>query len=938
MGRRDRRSTHADFLISYRDGASTPSLGHTNCAFALFSEDKIQVKGTFLRLTLLLLLAAVVGAAPLNAAWAPMPGMAGEQAPAPTPPKLRLGEEIRPIRYAVDLTVVPSDDTFAGTVDIDLDLLEAASLVWLNASGLTVREARLDAGDQSMPARLVSGEPDVLGFAFDRTVGPGRARLHILYQGTFSKTESRGLFKQKEGDHWYAFTHFEAANARRAFPCFDEPAFKVPWQLTVRVKKADVAFSNTPIVSESEGQDGLKTVKFAETKPLPSYLVALAVGPFEIVDAGKAGKKGTQVRIITPRGKTRAARYAAQVTPEILTRLENYLGTPYPYEKLDQIAVAQFGGAMENPGLVTYSQSLLLARPEEETISHKRRYATACAHELAHQWFGDLVTMAWWDDIWLNEAFATWVAAKIVDQWRPEWNGKVSWVSSRLNAMSTDRLVTARKIRQPIESKSDIAHAFDNITYGKGAAVLRMFEAWIGEGSFQKGVQRYLAEHAWGNATARDLLAAISAEAKRDVGPAFSTFLDHTGVPLVSVELRCDQGLPPKLALGQKRYMPAGAKGSSPQVWQIPICVRYGTGMTEGRMCTLMSGAATELELTSAKSCPDWVLPNEGEAGYYHVLYRGDLLNRLFKEGAKRLTIPERVGILGDVSALVGVSELSAGDVLTLVSGLRDDPNRHIIVSTVRIVVGMRDIVPDELGPHYARFIRKMYGQKARALGLKAKPSDNDETRLLRPTLVRLVAREGEDGELIAETGKLTRRWLEDRRAIDADMVDVIIRVAARNGDRALFERFQAEAKKMQDRRERVRLLRAMGSFRDVEIVKAALSIVLSSDFDPRESMTLLRGALEDQKTRVVAYDFMKQNFDALIAKLPRDPGTRFLRMVASFCDEEHRGDVEAFFGARSKKFTGGPRALAQALERISLCSAFRHAQQPSLTAFLKQH
>ncbi len=896
------------------------------------------MKATLSRSTLLLLLAAVVGAAWLTSPLGVAPGMTAEQASAPTPPKLRLGEGTRPIRYAVDLTVVPSDDTFAGTVDIDLELLEAASLIWLNASGLTVREARLKAGDQSLPARIVSGEPDFLGFALDRVVGPGRAKLHIRYQGNFSKTESRGLFKRKEGDHWYAFTHFEALNARRAFPCFDEPAFKVPWQMTLHVKKEDLALSNTPIVSQSEGPNGLKTVRFAETKPLPSYLVALAVGPFEIVDAGKAGKKGTPIRIITPRGKGREARYAAQVTPEILGRLESYIGAPYPYEKLDQVAVMRFGGAMENPGLITYSQSLLLARPEEETVSHKRRYASACAHELAHQWFGDLVTMAWWDDIWLNESFATWMAAKIVDQWRPDWDGKVSMVSSRSTAMSADSLVAARKIRQPIESRSDIAHAFDDITYGKGAAVLRMFETWIGEGTFQRGVRRYLAEHAWGNATAVDFLAAISAEAGRDVAPMFSTFLDHAGVPLVSVELGCEEGFSPRLKFAQKRYLPAGAKGSSPQTWQIPICVRYGAGMTEGRTCTLMSSATAELELASATRCPDWVLPNEGETGYYRVLYRGNLLNRLFTEGTKRLTIPERVGVLGDVSALVRAGELPAADELALVSGLRADPSPRIIASTVRIVAGLRDIVPDELRPHYARFILKMYGQKARTLGVKAKPTDDDETRLLRPSLIGLVAGDGEEMDLIAEAGKLARHWLEDRRAIDADMVHVIIGVAARNGDRALFERFHAEAKQTQDRRERGRLLRAMGSFRDVEIVKAALSIVLGGEFDPRESMALLRGALEDQKTRGVAYDFMKQNFDALIAKLPPASGARLPKMVASFCDEEHGADIEAFFGGRSGMFTGRPRVLAQALERISLCNAFRHVQQPSLTVFLKKY
>jgi alanyl aminopeptidase len=865
-------------------------------------------------------------------------GSVAAATPDPTPPTLRLGDAARPTHYAVELTIVPTEDTFAGTMHIDLELRQATALIWLNASELTIQDARLDAGGQSVPARTVPGDTDFLGFAFERPVGPGPAKLYINYQGKLSLKDSRGLFKQKEGGDWYAFTHFEPIDARWAFPCFDEPAFKVPWQVTLRVKKEHVALSNTPVLSESDGPNGMKVVTFAETKPLPSHLIALAVGPFDIVEAGKAGKKGTPVRIIAPRGKAGEARYAAQVTPEALARLEDYFGTPYPYEKLDHIAVPEGGGAMENPGLITFSQWIILAKPEDETINFKRGYTSVCTHELAHQWFGNLVTMAWWDDIWLNESFATWMAAKIVGQWKPEWDGQVSQVSGRSSAMNGDTLVTARRIRQPIESKNDIANAFDGITYGKGAAVLSMFEAWIGESAFRKGIQRHLAEHAWGNATAKDFLAAISAEAGRDVAPAFSTFLDQAGVPLVSVELRCDEGAPPRLALTQKRYLPAGSQGSSEQTWRIPICVKYGVGTTEGRQCTLMTSARAELPLESARSCPAWVLPNEREVGYYRVHYRGDLLSRLFEDGGERLTLPERVGILGDVNALVRTGELSEGDALALAPPLVKDPNLHIISNTVALVMTIRDIVPDELRPNYARFIRKMYGEQAQKLGWRAMPNEDDNTRLLRLTLLGFVAGDGEDRRLIAEARKLARQWLYTRQGIDADMIGAVLGTAARNGDRALFDRLHAAAKKASDRRERGRLLNAMGSFRDVDIVKTALSILLTDEFDARESMGLVWGALADRKTRVVVYDFIKQNFDALVAKLPRDAGAGFPFIGASFCDDEHRVDVEAFFKDRSTKFTGGPRMLAQALERMSLCIAFKRAQQPSVAAFLKKY
>ena len=258
------------------------------------------------------------------------------QTPAPgSVPKLRLGNTVKPVHYSLELSVTPTDDTFSGVVDIEMDLREATSLIWLNASELTIKEAEISTGTLTIPAKLVLGNEDFLGFSLDSSIGPGPAKLHILYKGKINSVDTYGVFKQKEGIDWYAFSQFESIYARRAFPCFDEPSFKVPWQLTLHVKQEYVALSNTPIISETNEPNGMKVVKFSETKPLPSYLVAFAVGPFEIVDAGKVGKKATQVRIITPRGKTTYAEYAAKTTPQILTLLENYFGIPYPYEKLD---------------------------------------------------------------------------------------------------------------------------------------------------------------------------------------------------------------------------------------------------------------------------------------------------------------------------------------------------------------------------------------------------------------------------------------------------------------------------------------------------------------------------------------------------------------------------------------------------------------------------
>jgi len=862
-----------------------------------------------------------------------------QAAPSP-PPALRLDEATRPTRYALKLKVIPTEDVFTGAIDIDLALQKPVSTLWLNGTELKIQEASLEFGGQSMAASPVDGGKELIGFSFPRAIGPGKAKLHVKYAGAVSTRDSRGLFRQQESDDWYLISQFESHYARLAFPCFDEPSFKVPWQVTLEVRKGDQAFSNTPVASERDGEDGFKVVTFRETKPLPSYLVAIGVGPFEVVDAGRTGRNATPVRIIVPRGKSGEARYAAEVSPVILDLLEKYFDIPYPYEKLDVLSIplpTNFG-AMENAGLVTASQIAFLAKPERESIQFRRGYAGLAAHEFGHMWFGDLVTMAWWDDTWLNEALASWITSKIIEQWKPDWYRGTTWINSKSRATSEDSLVTARKIRQPIDSEHDIVNAFDSITYQKGAAVLSMFEHWIGEEAFQRGIHRYLQQHAWGNATARDFLAAIGADTGRDIAPAFSTFLDQPGLPLVTVGLQCERGSKPKLSLSQERYLPAGSQGSADQVWQVPICARYENGKGQARDCVLLTQKTGELELASAQRCPAWVLPNEGELGYYRVLYSGDLLARLLKDGGKQLALAERIGVLDDVNALVGRGKMLYGEVLQLVPALSKDPHREIVTSTTRIVGGLKShLIPESLRPSYAQFIRRVFGARARKLGWRSKPGEDEDTRLIRAAVVGLVADAGEDRVLQAEARRLARRWLRDRSAVDADTIDTLLSVAAQSGDQALFVEIHSAAQKETDRRDRVRLIQTMGAFRDPAIEKAALALALSNEFDPRDSLRIMWRASAESRTRDMAYHFVKQNFDRLIERLPRDSGASLPAAGRGYCDGDHRRDVEAFFKDRSTTFTGGPRTLANVLEQIDLCVALKRVQERSVEAFFRQ-
>jgi cytosol alanyl aminopeptidase len=381
---------------------------------------------------------------------------------------LRLPTTVRPLLYAADLELTPGQDRFDGSIQIDLEMTQPVSTIWLHAKALTVREAVVSTNGRQQTAATATAANDLLAITTPDPVPAGHALLRITYNGEVSRTLTDGAFQQRQDDDWYIFTKFEPVTARRVFPCFDEPSFKVPWKLTLHVPKNLKAFSNTPVESEQDQDNGRKAVQFRETKPLPSYLVAFAVGPFDVVETAPVGRNRTPSRVIVPRGRASEASYAAEVTPKLIQMLEDYFGTPYPYEKLDQIIVplTTAWGAMENAGLIAYGD-FLLSPKDQETELRRRADDETMEQEMSHQWFCDLVSMPWWDDIWLNEAVANWLSHRLLEEWRPEWNIKADAARS-LYVMRADSFTTARKIRQPIEAPGDIANAFDGITYGKG--------------------------------------------------------------------------------------------------------------------------------------------------------------------------------------------------------------------------------------------------------------------------------------------------------------------------------------------------------------------------------------------------------------------------------------------------------------------------------------
>jgi alanyl aminopeptidase len=451
------------------------------------------------------------------------------------------------------------------------------------------------------------------------------------------------VFRKRSAGDWYVFTTFTAIEARRGFPCFDEPRYKTPWELTLHVKRENVAVSNTRATSERDEPGGMKRVTFAPTVPLPSYLIAFAVGPFEIVDAGRAGKNNVPVRIVTPRGRAAEAEAARAATPQLLARLEEYTGIPYPFDKLDHLALIEGAfGAIENPGLITYRQRVLLGK--------SAGMRGTMAHELAHQWFGNLVTMSGWEDVWLSEGFATWMAAKLRDEEQPASRRGVLSAAARNRIMAIDAPPDSRVVREPMTSREQMRKVYGPLVYEKGAAALHMLETWLGEQALRAGIQHYLAEHKFATATTSDFATAVGQAAGRDIHAVLSSILDHAGVPVVTAELQCDSGSA-RVLLRQDQPL------------SLPVCLK--TDDVPGR-CTVLEGRKATVPL---QSCPSWVFANAGASGYYRSLLGPDLLLSLARHAASQLTAAERLTFAQDVAAV-----LPRAQALAILADMAHDP------------------------------------------------------------------------------------------------------------------------------------------------------------------------------------------------------------------------------------------------------------------------
>ena len=839
------------------------------------------------------------------------------------------------MREALHLKLAPSEPTFSGTATLELQLEAATDHFWLHAQGLHIEEATLEVNQRQLPVTTTSTGEDLLLVRFGAPAGPGPARLVLRYVGSIDSERSRGIYRVDEGQTPYLYTFFEPVDARRAFPCFDEPSFKIPWTLSLTVPEADVAFANTAAVSTSSAEPGLKTVTFAETRPLPSYLVAFVVGPFEVVQGSPAGNEGIPVQFIVPQGRATELRYAQEFLPRSVKALEDLTGVPYPYGKLDVAVVPRYWGTMEHPGLVALGQPILLIPPGQESLQRRQFAAHISTHELAHYWFGDLVTNAWWDDTWLNEALGTWLDLKATDAVDPAFRFRRVALSRRASALAADALPTAKAVRQPVLSSTDIESSFDSaLTYDKGSIVLGMFERWVGAPDWKRGLQLYLKRYADQTATAEELFRALDEGTERPVGNALSTFVVQPGAPLISVSLRCKTGDLPVLELQQERFLVERSVSPTTATWQVPVCVRAAWGKHIERACILLTEAEAELTLPFG-GCPTFVTANEGGLGYYRVAYAPALRAELVLHH-EELDAVELASFAEDVGALARRGDVPAEEALALGAQLvasKDSDVASAGLSLLRLI--RRDTLTPELQSAQSARVEKLLGKRARSLGWKEHSGDSPDDLRLRPRVVPWVADVGRDAALQAEARKLAAAWVEGTGSIDPDLVNGVLGTAAAHGDTPLFERLLEAAHTLPTRRERDLAILALGAFREPLLAERARAELLNPKNDLRDWLELLRAQLATPQTRAEAYAFLDQNFEALKARMRDDEVAQLFSFLSVFCEPKMRAAVDASFAPRAAKVDGGPFHLAQSLQSIDECARVQSRLRPGATAWL---
>jgi alanyl aminopeptidase len=870
-------------------------------------------------------------------------GTAADRSIEETAPLGQLPADVIPTGYALRFVIDPASDGFSGTTTVNVNFTAPRRAFWMHAEGLIFDRVTLRGG--ATPEQCTAHMEPEHGLAQIQCETPlgGDRELEVDYHATWPHGLA-GLYRVTEGGESYAFTQFEAISARKAFPCFDEPRFKTPFSLTITAPKDLAVLANTPESSRTES-GALAEHVFGATPKLPTYLLAFAVGRFDIVDAGLLPATDVRteplpLRGVALHGKGEQLRRALDSTRPILEALESYTGIAYPFGKLDLVAVPDFdAGAMENPGLVTFREPLLLLT-ESSTEEDIRDSASVIAHELAHQWFGNYVTMPWWNELWLNEAFATWLGSRAHATAFPAHDADIDMLRYGQWAMKQDSLVAARRIREPIVTNHDIDNAFDAITYGKGANVLSMFERWLGADTFRDGVRRYLSENAWSSATTEEFLTAITAaSANTQAGPAFRGFLDQPGVPMISFASSC-VGDKLRIEMNATRYLPLGSTGDPSVSWEVPVCVR-AAGLEEP-VCTLVHGAGS-IDVDAA--CDAWFLPNADAAGYFRSSMDARGLEALLARGWSALSVREKLGVGDSVRAGFSAGTILAEDAFRVAE--RFARERHpALVSVALDLMGTttNGLVSETEMPRVRAWVERLLAPIVREVGWRARPRESSDVALLRSTVFYTMAFVARSSSVRREARRHVSRLIPTSATtqlgaapVAPELVDMVLRVGVEEGGEPLFDRVERLFRASTDAHTRTRLLGALAYATEPALLDRALAMSLDEATRLNEMLEPLQVAMSRPAVRDRAWTWLREHEAALFVRISPSRASRLFRVGMSFCAEERAAEFSSLFGERAESVAGGPRNLTSTLELIRLCAAQQEAQRESAERFFRR-
>ncbi len=835
----------------------------------------------------------------------------------------RLSNSVVPEHYSLTLTPDLKAATFSGMETIDVNLTQATKSITLNSAEIQFQSVTIAAGGKQQTAKVSSDDAkEQSTFTVDNELPAGKATIQVAYTGILND-KLRGFYLSKTAKRNYAVTQFESTDARRAFPSFDEPAFKATFDVSLVIDKDDTGISNGPIVSDTPGPGADKhTLKFLTSPKMSTYLVAFLVGDFQ---CSEGEVDGVKIRGCATPDKAALTPYSVEVAKYVLHYYDTYFGIHYPLKKLDLIALPDFeAGAMENFGAITYRETAMLVDPKTASVGAKREVALVIAHEMAHQWFGDLVTMEWWDNTWLNEGFATWMENKPVAAMHPEWNIDQLVAADEDGTLGIDAQPTTRAIRAKADTREEIEEMFDGISYGKASDVLLAVENYLGPETFRKGVHAYLSAHLYGNATAEDFWGAQTATSHKPVDKIMESLVAQPGEPILTF------GEPAggSVSVAQRRFFLSPSIQPDPaQKWTIPVCFKAGADKQD---CEVLTPDGANLKIPSS----GLFFANAGGKGYYRTAYPEDVYKNLVAQIETGLSPTERISLIGDEWAQVRANKATVGDYLDLVTAVKSDSSAQVLGSASDGVSAIYERVastPEEkaaIGSWLQKTIAPAYAKLP-------PPSDRDSpnTREMRAHLFGSLGYFAKDPTILAQAHEITEKYLADPNSAEATLAQTALAIAARNGDATLFDQLQKVAETSTNPELQEGALRLLAEFEDPALIQRSLDYAASNKVRSQDALIQFAIGLQIDATREPTWKYVKSHWDTIKNLLTPELGGALVGSTGTFCSAEERDDVKAFFA--DHRVPDAERSLQHAIESIDGCIELRKLQQPNLDKWI---